>query len=168
MINYSGNKITLRSIICIVLIINISCNNSNPKKDKIVSKEGMIFIPGGNFEMGGDNDEARQDEYPKHVVTISSFWMDESEVTNAEFKKFVDETGYITTAERKIDWQEIKKILPPNTPKPHDSLLSPASLVFKETSVSNLNDYSKWWSLIRNANWRQPLGPGSNIDEKEN
>jgi len=92
MINYSGNKITLRSIICIVLIINISCNNSNPKKDKIVSKEGMIFIPGGNFEMGGDNDEARQDEYPKHVVTISSFWMDESEVTNAEFKKFVDET----------------------------------------------------------------------------
>ena len=168
MINYSGNKITLRSIICIVLIINISCNNSNPKKDKIVSKEGMIFIPGGNFEMGGDNDEARQDEYPKHVVTISSFWMDESEVTNAEFKKFVDETGYITTAERKIDWQEIKKILPPNTPKPHDSLLSPASLGFKETSVSNLNDYSKWWSLIRNANWRQPFGPGSNIDDKEN
>ena len=54
MINYSGNKITLRSIICIVLIINISCNNSNPKKDKIVSKEGMIFIPGGNFEMEQD------------------------------------------------------------------------------------------------------------------
>ena len=109
MINYFGNKIILRSIICIVLIINISCKNSSPKKDKIASKEGMVFIPGGNFEMGGDNEEARSDEFPKHQVTVSSFWMDITEVTNAEFQKFVDETGYITTAERKIDWDEIKK-----------------------------------------------------------
>ena len=168
MINYFGNKIILRSIICIVLIINISCKNSSPKKDKIVSKEGMVFIPGGNFEMGGDNEEARSDEFPKHQVTVSSFWMDITEVTNAEFQKFVDETGYITTAERKIDWDEIKTMLPPGTPKPHDSLLSPASLVFKETSTSNLNDYSKWWSLIRNANWKQPFGPQSDIVGKDN
>ena len=90
----------------------------------------MVFIPGGEFEMGGDGEEARPDEFPKHKVVINSFWMDETEVTNDQFKKFIDETGYITTAEKAIDWNEIKKILPPNTPKPHDSLLEPASLVF--------------------------------------
>mgnify|MGYP001198958902 FL=1 len=168
MINYIGNKTILRSIICIVLTINISCKNSDPKKDKLVSKEGMVFIPGGNFDMGGDNEEARSDEFPKHQVTVSSFWMDIAEVTNAQFKKFVDETGYTTTAERKIDWDEISIMLPPATPKPHDSLLSPASLVFKEVSTSNLNDYSKWWSLVKGANWKQPFGPGSDIIGKEN
>ncbi|MBL6591687.1 MAG: formylglycine-generating enzyme family protein [Flavobacteriaceae bacterium] len=168
MINYIGNKTILRSIICIVLTINISCKNSDPKKDKLVSKEGMVFIPGGNFDMGGDNEEARSDEFPKHQVTVSSFWMDIAEVTNAQFKKFVDETGYTTTAERKIDWDEISIMLPPDTPKPHDSLLSPASLVFKEVSTSNLNDYSKWWSLVKGANWKQPFGPGSDIIGKEN
>lgn len=168
MINYIGNKKILRSIICIVLIINISCKNSDPKKDKLVSKEGMVFIPGGNFDMGGDNEEARSDEFPKHQVTVSSFWMDIAEVTNSQFKKFVDATGYTTTAERKIDWDEISIMLPPDTPKPHDSLLSPASLVFKEVSTSNLNDYSKWWSLVKGANWKQPFGPGSDIIGKEN
>jgi formylglycine-generating enzyme required for sulfatase activity len=168
MINYIGNKRILRSIICIVLIINISCKNSDPKKDKLVSKEGMVFIPGGNFDMGGDNEEARSDEFPKHQVTVSSFWMDIAEVTNSQFKKFVDATGYTTTAERKIDWDEISIMLPPDTPKPHDSLLSPASLVFKEVSTSNLNDYSKWWSLVKGANWKQPFGPGSDIIGKEN
>tara|TARA_X000000950_G_scaffold93631_1_gene117866 strand:- start:77 stop:1120 length:1044 start_codon:yes stop_codon:yes gene_type:complete len=168
MINYIGNKTILRSIICIVLTINISCKNSDPKKDKLVSKEGMVFIPGGNFDMGGDNEEARSDEFPKHQVTVSSFWMDIAEVTNAQFKKFIDETGYTTTAERKIDWDEISIMLPPDTPKPHDSLLSPASLVFKEVSTSNLNDYSKWWSLVKGANWKQPFGPGSDIIGKEN
>jgi formylglycine-generating enzyme required for sulfatase activity len=94
--------------------------------------------------------------------------MDIAEVTNSQFKKFVDATGYTTTAERKIDWDEISIMLPPDTPKPHDSLLSPASLVFKEVSTSNLNDYSKWWSLVKGANWKQPFGPGSDIIGKEN
>ena len=73
--------------------------------------------------------------------------MDETEVTNAQFKEFIDATGYVTTAERSINWDEIKSMLPPGTPKPNDSLLSPSSLVFKESNTNNLNDYSKWWSL---------------------
>ena len=83
--------------------------------------------------------------------------MDISEVTNKQFKKFVDETGYITTAERIINWDEIKEFVPPGTPKPHDSLLEPASLVFKEIKTDNLQNYSNWWSLVRNANWKQPF-----------
>ena len=82
------------------------------------SNEGMIFVEGGEFEMGGDNNEAKQDELPKHKVVVNSFWMDETEVTNNQFKEFIKATGYVTTAEKAIDWNEIKKILPPIRPNP--------------------------------------------------
>ena len=85
---------------------------------------------GGEFLMGADNNQAMRDEYPQHKVNVNSFLMDETEVTNADFKKFIESTGYLTTAERTIDWNDLKKYLPPNTPKPHDSLLAPSSLVF--------------------------------------
>jgi formylglycine-generating enzyme required for sulfatase activity len=78
----------------------------------------MVLIPGGSFEMGGDNDQAAEDEFPKHKVTIAPFYMDITEVTNGQFQRFVNATGYITTAERKPDWEELKKSLPPGTPKP--------------------------------------------------
>lgn len=132
------------------------------------SLEGMIFVEGGEFEMGGDNDDAMQDEFPKHKVVINSFWMDETEVTNDQFMKFVESTGYVTTAEKAIDWNEIKKILPPNTPKPHDSLLSPASLIFYQTNAEDMNDYTQWWRLEKNANWKQPFGKDSDIKGKGN
>ena len=67
--------------------------------------------------MGGDDDQAWRDEYPKHEVVIDSFWMDVHEVTNAQFADFVEATGYVTTAEKAVDWEEIKKELPPGTPK---------------------------------------------------
>ena len=129
---------------------------------------GMIFVKGGEFEMGGDNEEAKQDEFPKHKVIVNSFWMDETEVTNDQFKEFIDATGYVTTAEMAIDWNEIKKIVPPGTPKPHDSLLAPASLIFYETETSNLNDFTQWWRLEKNTNWRSPYGKNSNIKNKGN
>ena len=130
--------------------------------------KNMVLIPGGVFSMGGDGD-GWKDEFPKHKVEIDSFWMDINEVTNNQFLEFVNSTGYITTAERNIDWNQIKKDLPPNTPKPDDSYLVPSSLVFFPTSGAvNLNDVSQWWRFINGANWRQPQGPGSNIDGKGN
>ena len=130
--------------------------------------KNMVLIPGGVFSMGGDGD-GWKDEFPKHKVEIDSFWMDINEVTNNQFLEFVNSTGYITTAERNIDWNQIKKDLPPNTPKPDDSYLVPSSLVFFPTSGAvNLNDVSQWWKFINGANWRQPQGPGSNIDGKGN
>ena len=62
--------------------------------------------------MGSDDEDANPDEFPIHEVKVNSFWMDVTEVTNAQFQKFVDETGYITTAELALDWDEIKKDLP--------------------------------------------------------
>jgi formylglycine-generating enzyme required for sulfatase activity len=101
-----------------------------------------------------------QHEKPAHLVAVDGFFMDASEVTNAQFKKFIEETGYVTVAEREIVWEEMKKQLPPGTPKPHDSILQPGSLVFKKTteSVPNLYDYSQLWDWIVGANWKQPEG----------
>jgi len=86
------------------------------------STEGMTYISGGTFMMGGDNDQARADEFPKHQVRVDGFWMDEHEVTNAQFREFVNATGYVTTAEQKPDWEEMKKQLPPGTPRPPDEV----------------------------------------------
>ena len=71
--------------------------------------EGMVWIEGGEFAMGAADKDGRTDEYPVHQVCLKGFWMDETEVTNAQFAKFVAATGYITTAERKPEWEELKK-----------------------------------------------------------
>ena len=152
-----------------VLLILLGCDSSKKSQNtKPLVKDGMVFIKGGEFMMGGDGEQSNQDELPKHKVVVSSFWMDETEVTNDQFKRFVDETGYVTTAEKSIDWEDIKKVVPPGTPKPHDSLLAPSSLVFFETKTENLSDFTQWWKLKRNANWRQPFGENSSIDGKGN
>lgn len=159
----------------------MSCESSLPSrfsaaKDTIainksvkVSYEGMVKIPAGDFMMGASDKEGRPDEYPQHRVKTNSFWMDATEVTNAQFKKFVDATGYVTTAEIKPDWEEIKKQLPPGTPKPDESLLVPASLVFVPTKTAvDLNNASQWWSWTKGASWKHPQGPDSNLKGKEN
>jgi formylglycine-generating enzyme required for sulfatase activity len=129
-----------------------------------VSHPDMVYIPSGTFQMGGDNYQARSDELPKHTVTISAFWLDSAEVSNAEFSRFVKATHYVTTAEQKPNWQIIKKQLPPNTPKPDAKMLVPASLVFTPPDHPvPLNDFRQWWSWTKDANWRHPRGPKSNI-----
>ncbi|WP_018344763.1 formylglycine-generating enzyme family protein [Cytophaga aurantiaca] len=129
---------------------------------------GMVWVPGGTFSMGADNKQASRDEYPKHRVTVDGFWMDATEVTNKEFTEFVEATGYITTAERKINWDEIKNQVPVGTPKPHDSLLLPSSLIFKPSlGQIDMNDYTQWWEWKRGADWQHPQGPGSTIEGKE-
>lgn len=129
--------------------------------------EGMVLIPGGTLKMGGDNEQADPNEYPEHQVSISSFWMDQTEVTNRQFSTFVEATAYVTVAERAIIWEEIQKELPPGTPKPPDSVLQPGALVFHPTDQPvALNDYSQWWVWTRGANWKQPEGPDSDIKDK--
>ena len=133
------------------------------------SLENMVLIPGGLFDMGADNEQSSPDEYPKHKVQLSPFYMDITEVTNAQFKEFTDGTGYITTAEKKPDWEELKKSVPPGTPKPPESELVAASLVFKSSSGPvNLNDYNQWWNWVKGASWKHPEGPGCSIVGKEN
>ena len=157
---------------CMNVPARFGSNDSASKEIKAsgdTSTTGMLLIPAGTFDMGGDNDQASADEYPKHKVTIDSFYLDATEVTNAQFKKFVDATGYITTAERKPDWEELKKTVAPGTAKPPDSVMVAASLVFRQTAGAvDLNDYSQWWQWVSGADWKHPSGPGSNINGKEN
>ena len=130
--------------------------------------DGMVWVPGGQFMMGSNDQTANEIEGPAHTVELSGFWMDAHEVTNAEFKRFVDETGYVTVAERPINWEEMKKQLPPGTPKPPEEVLQPGSLVFDPPAHEvPLYDYSMWWSWKVGANWRQPEGPGSSIKGKD-
>ena len=186
------NKILfLVSCLCLVIGLNSCQNESNTTKNenkptatnqKVImdslapniamrsdtSSAGMVWIPAGNYLMGGDNDQAAADEYPKHPVNLNGFWMDATEVTNAQFQKFVDATHYITIAERVPKWEDMKRILPPGTPKPPDSAFVAGSLVFKKTANAvNLNDYGQWWEFVKDANWRQPQGAGSNIKGKD-
>ena len=145
-------------------IIEVSEAPSNQEK---MMPEGMVLIPGGMLDMGGDNDQADPDEYPKHQTQISSFLMDKTEVTNEQFAAFVKATNYVTVAERDIDWEEIKKQLPPGTPKPPDSQLKAGSLVFKATEQAvPLDNPARWWQWVTGASWKNPQGPGSDLKDK--
>ena len=128
----------------------------------------MIYIEGGEYMMGSQDANGRSDEYPQHAVQVSGFWMDATEVTNAQFRKFVEATGYVTTAERAPDWEELKKQLPAGTPKPHDSILVAASLVFTPPSQKiALQNVGQWWSWVKGASWKAPRGDGSSIEGKD-
>ncbi|MDP1723376.1 MAG: formylglycine-generating enzyme family protein [Alphaproteobacteria bacterium] len=129
-----------------------------------IAQIGMVEIPSGSFMMGNNDPAAKPDESPVHQVKIDAFYMDETEVTNEQFQKFVKETSYVTTAEKPVDWELLKQQIPPNTPKPSADKLAPGSLVFKQTKHPvSLNDYSQWWHWINGADWRHPHGPKSKI-----
>lgn len=127
--------------------------------------EGMAWIPGGEFSMGSTDPLARTDESPIHRVRVDGFWMSATEITNAQFRKFVEATGYKTIAERPVDWEELRKQAPADTPKPPDHMLQPGSLTFTppQRPVS-LDDHEQWWSWTNGANWRHPGGRDTNID----
>lgn len=155
-----------KTIKSIYITIFLSCLLISCKQDHqaLLLHDGMVLIPAGKLHMGGDNNQAAQNEYPKHEVLINSFFMDETEVTNYNFKEFIDDTGYLTVAEKELDWEELKKQLPPDTKRPHDSIMVPGALVFSPTADKvSLNNPQLWWRWSIGANWRHPVGPSSDI-----
>ena len=118
----------------------------------------MAWIPGGSFLMGSD--DWYPEERPVHPVSLDPFWMDEHQVTVAEFRRFVKATDYVTMAERPLDPAMYPDALP--------SLLVPGSLVFQRTrGPVPLNDYRNWWAYVPGASWRHPEGPGSTLDGRD-
>ncbi|MFI8379169.1 formylglycine-generating enzyme family protein [Leeuwenhoekiella sp. NPDC079379] len=140
--------------------------------ESLTVPDGMVWVSGVHFTQGASNgDEAALPrEKPAHPVAVDGFFIDKTEVTNAQFKKFVDATGYLTVAEQPIDWEEMKKELPPGTQKPADSILQPGSLIFNRNveNVTDLRNYSQWWEWKTGANWQHPQGPQSTINGKDN
>ncbi len=136
-----------------------------PASTTAPAPEGMVWIHGGEFTMGSVDPLARPDESPLRTVHVDGFWIDATEVTNAQFRAFTDATGYITVAERAVDWEELKKQVPEGTPKPPDEMLAPGSLVFTPPDHEvDTSDASAWWRWVTGANWRHPQGPDSSID----
>ena len=151
------------------LLLCLSCDRVQ-KEMPVVA--GMRWVASGTFTQGARSHDnlAMAHEKPAHEVVISGFYIDTTEVTNAQFTAFVAATQYITVAERPIDWEQMKLQLPFGTQKPADSLLLPGALTFKaaQTKLPNLYDFSQWWNWTLGAHWRQPQGPGSTIEGKEN
>jgi formylglycine-generating enzyme required for sulfatase activity len=160
------------SVVLFCLYCTSSCTKEAKKSLNTKPPEGMVWVETKTFLKGAKSSDlfAMPREKPAHLVTVDGFFIDATEVTNKQFEKFVKATNYITVAERKIDWEEMKKELPPNTPKPHDSILQPGSLVFNKNidAVANMNTYFQWWTWKIGANWRHPSGPNSTIEAKDN
>jgi sulfatase modifying factor 1 len=116
--------------------------------------EGMVRIPAGTFLMGSD--VHYPEEAPAHKVSVNGFWMDVHAVTNAEFKRFVDATHYVTLAEKPANAADYPGAKP--------ELLAPHSVVFRKTAgpVDMRNAYN-WWTYVAGADWRHPRGPGSSL-----
>ncbi len=134
-----------------------------------VDEDEMVFIKGGTYTMGAAQQSDTHDALPFHQVMVNDFWIDKTEVTNKQYAEFVAATGYKTLAERPVDWEELKTLLPLGTPRPDEASLQPGSMVFTPPNFPiSLTDYTQWWSWVSGANWRQPQGPGSSINGKEN
>ena len=115
-------------------------------------------MPGGAFLMGSNN--FYPEERPVRRVSVDGFWMDEHPVTNAQFRRFVKATGYVTLAERPLD--------PAHYPEADPALLVPGSVVFrKPPGPVDLLDVGNWWTYVPGASWRRPEGPGSNLGGRE-
>jgi formylglycine-generating enzyme required for sulfatase activity len=130
--------------------------------------QGMKWIPAGEFTMGTDDPASMPNERPAVRVKLDGFWIDEHLVSNAEFRAFVDATKYLTTAERPVDWEELKKQLPPDTERPPAEALLPGSLVFTPPDHPvDTRDLTGWWTWTAGASWKHPEGPQSNIAGKD-
>jgi formylglycine-generating enzyme required for sulfatase activity len=123
------------------------------------SDQDLAWIADGTFRMGSG--QHYPEEAPVHSVTVDGFWMSRFAVTNTEFEGFVEETGYVTVAERPLDPKDYPGAPPEN--------LVPGSLVFTMTSGPvDLRHMSQWWTWTPGAYWRRPEGPSSAFDGRGN
>ena len=122
------------------------------------SFENMVRIPGGTFVMGSD--AHYPEEAPTHKVAVDGFWIDRHCVTNAQFRRFVEATGYVTLAEKPAD--------PADYPGADPAMLAPSSVVFvAPRGPVDLRNHYLWWHYVQGADWRHPYGPASSIDGKD-
>lgn len=157
-------KPALLAVLPLVLLASNGCERGGEPPARTGgperAPEGMVWIPGGEFRMGSDGDLAQPNETPPHTVRIKGFYMDATEVTNAQFRKFVEATGYVTLAEKDFD--------PADYPNADADALKAGSLVFTPSEGPIPLDYHmRWWTFTPGANWRHPSGPGSSIEGKD-
>ena len=118
----------------------------------------LVELPGGSFRMGSTS--FYPEEAPIHTATVAAFAIERHPVTNAQFAEFVEDTGYVTVAERPLD--------PALYPGVAEQDLLPGALIFRGTpGPVNLADWRQWWDWAPGAHWRAPFGAGSDIAGKD-
>jgi formylglycine-generating enzyme len=118
----------------------------------------MVWVPGGSFRMGSES--FYPEEAPVREVSVEGFWMDQHPVTNAEFRRFVKATGYVTTAEQAPAAEDFPDVDPAS--------LVPGSLVFTGApGPVDLRDFHNWWAWVPGSSWRHPEGPGSTLNGRD-
>jgi formylglycine-generating enzyme len=152
--SYGARSMDPASILLAVAVIAMAgCRSS-----QAVPTSNMVWIAGGTFWMGCEGC-GMPDALPAHRVSVAGFWMDQTPVTNAEFERFVNATGYVTVAERQLDPKDFPEV-------PRDKLVA-GSAVFHATSHPvSLDNPLQWWQYIAGANWRHPEGPGGGIHDR--
>jgi formylglycine-generating enzyme required for sulfatase activity len=149
----------LSGVLLVALSAVTACSDDRPAKESSPAvPSGMVRIPAGTFAMGSTSSTESR---PVHEVRVDGFFMDETEVTNAHFQKFVDATGYVTVAERAPRAEDFPGV-------PLEQLV-PGSVVFTPPAEAvPLDQPLRWWSFVPGANWRHPEGPGSDLTERMN
>ena len=161
-------KLPWRTFWPLVLILTVASILVVRAGNKEATPQGMVWIPGGEFSMGAtvnghghaEMPMASNDAEPIHRAYVDGFWMDKTTVTNEQFAKFVGATGYVTVAEKAPTREEFPTA-------PEENLVA-GSVVFSPPDHEvPLNNHFQWWSYVKGANWRHPLGPDSDIKGKE-
>ena len=118
----------------------------------------LVDLPGGSFRMGSTR--FYPEEAPIHTASVTAFAVERHPVTNEQFAEFVAATGYVTVAEQPLD--------PALYPGVATVDLEPGGMVFRPSAGPiDLRDWRQWWDWAPGANWRQPFGPGSGVDDKQ-
>ena len=141
MMNNSQSYIQKSLIVLSVLILAVAIfTPSALAAPSSTCPQNMVFIPGGEFKMGSDQPEFIE-ELPVEDITVSSFCIDSHEMTNAQFAQFVEDTGYVTIAERPLSKEQF--------PDLSDEKRSPGSLVFEPpTAGIQQVAYMSWWHWV--------------------
>ena len=143
----------MSSLVNIVSSKRDKAPRDSPRPAKPPFKD-MVWIPGGSFQMGSD--KHYPEEAPAHNVAVEGFWMDQYAVTNAQFSRFVEATGYLTVAERELNPADYPGALP--------GALVSGSVVFRQPHFRvDLKNHYNWWTYVAGANWRHPEGPDSSL-----
>ena len=146
-----------KAVLAVFASIAVSaCGSPAPGREG--GPPAMVWVAGGTFWMGCENC-GMPDALPAHQVAVDGFWMDRTPVTNAEFQRFVEATGYVTVAERPLD--------PKDFPGVAADKLVPGSAVFRPTGQPvPLDNPLRWWQYTPGASWKQPQGPASSVKER--
>lgn len=128
------------------------------KENSASSSDGMVWVQGGDFNMGTED---YPDAKPIHKVNVKGYWIDEHEVTNAQFAAFVAATNYVTIAERPLNPADYPGV-------PLENLVPGSAVFVPPTTKVSLDNIQQWWQYVPGASWKHPNGPESSIEGLEN